>query len=115
VVVRVALPDHDRRVPLVAEPHVGVGHLAEPGIVGGHQHQPAPAAEVGDQPQHVVDLVGVEVGGRLVGQQQGRSADECAGERDPLLLSPDSRPGRLRAWSARPTSVSYSHLTLPTS
>ena len=43
--------------------------------------------EVAEDAQHALDLHVVEVGGRLVGQEQGRVVGQRPGDGDPLLLA----------------------------
>src|SRR6478752_2811444 len=52
-----------------------------------HQHGRAGAVDAFEQAHDALAGVGVEVAGRLVGQQHQRPVDERAGNRDPLLLT----------------------------
>jgi hypothetical protein len=46
--------------------------------------------------------LGVEIAGRLVGQQHARRVGDRARQRDALLLSPESSEGRWFSLSPRP-------------
>ena len=56
-------------------------------VVGGHQHGRAGPVDPVEQPHDVDARLGIEVAGRLVGQQQRRMVDERARDRDALLLA----------------------------
>ena len=55
----------------------------------GDDHNGAPIAmELFEQGQDLIAGLAIERTGWLVRQDQGRIVDECAGNRDPLLLAP---------------------------
>ena len=61
-------------------------------LVMGHQHDRlAPAIEVLEQRQRVLAISSVERAGRFVGQQDGRSVHDRAGDRDALPLAAAER------------------------
>ncbi len=73
--------------PPVAEAHHALGLRGDVGLVG-DQHDGAPfGVEVGEDREHVLGRVGVEVAGRLVGEDQRGVGDDRAGDRDALLLA----------------------------
>ena len=55
--------------------------------MGGHDHDRPGEASSPDQPEDALDLDVVEVGGRLVGEQQRRVVGQGPRDRDPLLLA----------------------------
>ena len=65
---------------------------------------PALAVEPGEQPHDLDRSCGVEVAGRLVGEEHRRLRHDRARDRDALLLAPDSSARRmmLPARRARP-------------
>ncbi len=72
----------------VLEPHDPVGDVANPLVVA--DDDDAPALLLGDPPQQPHDLVTdlrVEIGGRLIGQDERRVVDQRPGDRHPLLLA----------------------------
>ena len=73
----------------VGEEHDAVGVSGGQGVVGDHDDGLAEVvAGVAEEPQQRLSVPGVEVAGRLVGEHDLRSSDQCAGDGDPLLLSP---------------------------
>ena len=64
-----------------------VGQRQHPGVVGGDDHHPVPGGQFADEPQHLLDLNVVEVGGRLVGEDQRRVECDRPRDRHPLLLT----------------------------
>ena len=70
---------HDRDA--VAQP-LGFVH-----VVRGQNDRPPGLLEVFDQIPQLATGLRIESGCRLVEEQQLRATDQCAGEREPLLLS----------------------------
>ena len=81
------------------EPHDAVGVRHHLGAVGDEQHGPAGAQPL-DGAAHVLHARGIEIGGRLVEDDERRVAQEGARQPDPPAL-----PRRQRA-PPSPTSVS---------
>jgi hypothetical protein len=55
--------------------------------------QPVLAIELAEQAEDLLAGLRVEVAGRFVGDQKRASIDERPGDRDALLLAPESRDG----------------------
>ena len=55
--------------------------------MGGDDNQPTGGSQLADQPQHLLDLHVVEVGGWLVGDDQRRIVDQRSGDSCALLLA----------------------------
>ena len=64
----------------------GVREHAHPVVVGRDDDEPPTARQPAQEVEDDADVVGIEMRGRLVGQQQRRVVHERPGERDPLLL-----------------------------
>src|ERR1700737_4430790 len=73
--------------PSILEVNQLVRVLTHRFIVGGDQHSSAALRDLLDQPHHRPRSLGVELGGRLVSQQEQRFLDDRASERHPLLLA----------------------------
>ena len=74
--------------PAVLEPEDPVGEGEDPVVVG-HDHE-GHAALVGqplDQPHDRLPVLGVERGGRLVGEEDGRLIGQGPGDRHPLAFA----------------------------
>ena len=56
-------------------------------VVGGDDDGDADPVEVGEDAENLVRRVDVEVGGRLVGENDGRAVDDGAGDGQTLLLA----------------------------
>ena len=67
--------------------HAALHLVDESGFVGGHQHGGAAGVDAGQQLHDVDRGGGVEVSGRLVGEQHLRTIDQSARDRDALLLA----------------------------
>ena len=65
--------------------------------MGGHQHGGAGPVDPVEQPHDALAGGGVEVAGRLVGQQDQRPVDEGPGDRHPLLLAAGQLVGQVVA------------------
>ena len=67
----------------------------EDGVVGGdHDGHAAGGAEFEQEVEDLAAGTGVEVAGRLVREEEDRIADQCAGDRDPLLLTAGQLGGK---------------------
>src|SRR3954454_5991070 len=55
--------------------------------VGDHDHRRALLIELAEHPHHLFAMSGVEVARRLIGQDQLGLTDQCASDRDALLLA----------------------------
>jgi hypothetical protein len=73
--------------------HHVVGGLYHSEIVRGDEDESTRPDERAEERQHRADLRLIQVGGRLVGQEQRRISDEAARDRDPLLLAARETPG----------------------
>ena len=71
----------------LAELHSIVGERHDPLVVRGDDDHAARVGDLAQQPQDPLDLDVVEVGGRLVREQQRRVERKRAGDRDALLLA----------------------------
>ena len=72
----------------VAERNRAIGAARDLEVVGDDHHGGAePRVEIADQREDVVASLGVEVAGRLVGQQDGRIDRQRARDGDPLALA----------------------------
>src|SRR4051794_30189647 len=98
-------PDHPHRGGLLA--HQAVAHAQSPPgprghvvLVGDHDDGPAGRVQVVEHPQQVGAGLGVQVAGRLVGQDQRGRGDQGTGDRDPLLLA----AGQLRRLVVQPVA-----------
>ncbi len=69
----------------------------------GHERAAALGGELGEQLDDVRGERRVEAGDRLVGEHEVGVLHEQPGERDPLLLPPESSSHRSKTRSARPT------------
>ena len=76
--------DHDAAAQL---DHAALHLVDESGLVGGHHDGRAAGVDAGQQLHDVHRRGGVEVAGRLVGEEDLRAVDERAGDRDALLLT----------------------------
>ena len=87
-----------------------VGDLEHHRVVGGDHRRHALGPDDGPDQQHdLLPGLGVELAGRLVGQQQPRPVRQRAGDRDPLLLAAGELVGPvLRPRLRGPTSSSSS-------
>ena len=56
-------------------------------VMRGNQRRDAPAVEVAKDAHDSARRVLVKVGGRLVGDQDGRAVDDCPGDGQALLLA----------------------------
>ena len=61
--------------------------IDEARLMGGHHHGGAARVDAGEQLHDVDGCRGVEVSGRLVGQEHLGTVDQCTGDRDALLLT----------------------------
>src|SRR5258706_12086686 len=73
--------------PVVELDHPTAHRIDDALIVRRHHHRGAGAIDAIEQPHDADGRRGVEVPGRLVGEQDQRSVDEGARDRHPLLLS----------------------------
>ena len=64
-----------------------VGEGQEAVVVGRDDDDPSGLGQLTEEAQHAVDLDVVEVGGRLVGEDERRVVRESTRDRDPLLLT----------------------------
>ena len=72
----------------VADRHAAVHAGGEVQVVGGDQGGEAGRLDQrGEGPEHVVGGLGVEIAGRLVGEQDARAVGDRAGDGDALLLA----------------------------
>ena len=79
-----------------------IGELRDPIVVGGHDHDPPWGGELAKKPKDALHLDVVEVGRRLVGEDQRRVMDEGARDRHTLLL-PAGHLGRPMIGAVRQT------------
>ena len=63
-----------------------VGQRQHPAVVGRNHHHPFALSQRADQSQHLLYLDEVKMGGRLVGEDQGRIQSDRASNGDALLL-----------------------------
>jgi len=66
--------------------------------VGGHDDQASVVGDLAQQAQDPVNLDVVQVGGGLVGQDEGRVVGQGAGDGDSLLLATGEIPGFSIQW-----------------
>ncbi len=79
-------------------------------VVGGDEHRGAGAVDPVEQPHDVDRGLGIEVAGRLVGEQQRRVVDERPRDRDALLLPAGELVGhvvQLRRQAGQPQDVRH--------
>ena len=67
--------------------HAALHLVDDAGVVRGHDHGGAAGVDAGEQLHDAGARGGVEVSGRLVGEQDLRLVDDGAGDRDALLLT----------------------------
>ena len=71
----------------VANPDHPLGVAGDVRLVGDEHHGAPGGVQVGEDRHHVLARVGVQVAGRLVGEDQRRVGDDGPGDRHPLLLA----------------------------
>jgi hypothetical protein len=74
--------------------------------VGGDEHRHADLLEGAEDGEDLACRIGVEVGRRLVGENDGRPVDHGTGDRQALLLAAGQRDRVAFSRSSRPTLAS---------
>src|SRR3984957_19980790 len=93
----------DMQPTLVQHQPAGIVLIHQRDIVRGQQHRGARFVELDEQPQQALRMIGVDIAGRLVGQEQLRPRDHGTRDRRTLLLAAG------QDWRQCPHAIAETH------